>query len=838
MPKVSALQSSFSGGEFSPLLYGRVDSDRYKTALKTCLNYYPTVQGGLTRRPGTKFVSELKDSSKKARLQSFEFSTTQAYMLEFGNLYIRFYKDNAPITFAAKTITGATAANPVVITSNAHGFSNGDKIRIDSVVGMTQLNNREFTVANVAANTFELSGINGTAFTAYASGGTASQIVEVTSTYTEAEVFDLKFTQSADVLYIAHPSHAPRKLSRTSHTAWSLADIGFLDGPYFSTNATATTLTPSATTGLGVTITASAITGINSGTGFQTTDVGRFIRIKHGAVWGWAIIVTRVSTTVVTADIQSAFGATTGVTSWRLGLWSATTGYPSAVVFHEDRLFFSGASGSPQRFDGSKSGDYENFAPTDTAGTVAADNAVGFSLNANDVNAMQWMASDEKGLLSGTNGGEWVIRASSQNEALSPTNISAKRATSYGSEDVQPVQVGKSAIFVQRSGRIIRELTYFYDVDGFRATDLTQLSEHVTQSGIVQLAYQKTPQSFVWCVRQDGVLATMTYDRDVDSLKVGWHRHIIGGQSDAAGSDAIVESVATIPSADGSRQEAWIIVKRYINGSVKRYVEYITKIFEDVDEQRDAYFVDGGLTYDNPKTITGITKANPCVVTSAAHGFSNGDKVLITDVLGMSDVNSNTYLIANVAANTFQLHDLEDNAINSTAFNTYVSGGEVRKLVSTVSGLNHLEGETVSILGDGAAQPEATVTKGVVTLSDRAATVHIGYRYNSDGEMLRLEAGAADGTALGKTRRTHRVGMLLHRTLGMAIGPDFDHLDTITFRRTSDPLTRAVGLFSGIISETVDFDYDMENHVCWRQSQPLPSTVLAIMPQMVTQDRG
>lgn len=836
MPKVSPLQSSFSGGEFSPLLYGRVDSDRYKTALKTCLNYYPTIQGGLTRRPGTMFMAELKDSSKKARLKRFEFSTTQAYMLEFGHNYIRFYKNNAPITFANKIITGATAANPVVVTSVAHGFANGDKIRIDNVSGMTQLNNREFTVAGVTANTFQLSGINGTAFNAYTSGGTAAQIVEVTSTYTESEVFGLKFTQSADVLYIAHPNHIPRKLSRTSHTAWSLTNIDFLDGPYFSTNSTTTTFASTGTTGA-QTITASSIVGINGGVGFLATDVGRFIRMKH-TNWGWAIITAFTSTTQVVVSIQAAFGATTATTAWRMGLWSDTTGYPSAVVFHEDRLFFSGASGSPQRFDGSKSSDYENFAPTAIDGTVAADNAVGSSLNANDVNATRWMTSDEKGLLSGTNGGEWVIRASSQNEALSPTNISAKRATSYGSEDIQPVQVGKSTFFVQRAGRALRELSYFYDVDGFRATDLTQLSEHITQSGLVQLAYQKTPQSFVWCVRNDGVLTAVTYDRDVDSLKVGWHRHVIGGVSDAGGSAAIVESVETIPSADGSREEAWIIVKRYINGSVKRYVEYITKIFEDVDAQRDAFFVDGGLTYDNPKIITGITAANPVVVTSNAHGFSNGDKIIITDVLGMANVNSNTYLVANQAANTFELHDLDGSVINGTSFVPYVSGGEVRKLVTTVSGLNHMEGQTVTILGDGAVQPEEVVLKGIVTLSEKAATVHIGLKYNSDGEMLRLEAGAADGTALGKTRRTHRVGMLLHRTLGMALGPDFSNLDTITFRTTSDALTRAPGLFSGIISETVEFDYDTENNICWRQSQPLPSTILAVMPQLVTQDRG
>jgi len=279
-------------------------------------------------------------------------------------------------------------------------------------------------------------------------------------------------------------------------------------------------------------------------------------------------------------------------------------------------------------------------------------------------------------------------------------------------------------------------------------------------------------------------------------------------------------------------------VKRYINGEVKRYIEYITRLFEDDVVQRDAYFVDGGLTFDNPITITNITQANPGVVTAASHGFVNGDKILINDVMGMEEVNSETFLVAGATTNTFELHNLDDDPVDTTSFGAYISGGEVRKLVQNISSLYHLEGQEVHILGDGAVQPNQTVTNGKITLDEKAATVHIGLGFNSDAAMLRLEAGAADGTALGKTRRTHRVGMLLHRTLGLKLGASFTELDTITFRKTSDLLTRAVGLFSGVISETVEFDYDFENHISWRQSQPLPSTILAVMPQLVTQDRG
>src|SRR5690606_27123074 len=125
-----------------------------------------------------------------------------------------------------------------------------------------------------------------------------------------------------------------------------------------------------------------------------------------------------------------------------------------------------------------------------------------------------------------------------------------------------------------------------------------------------------------------------------------------------------------------------------------------------------------------------------------------------------------------------------------------------------------------------------------ITLDRPASKVHVGYAYNSDAQMLRIEAGAADGAALGKTRRVHRVGLLLHRTLGLKIGMSFDKLTELTFRRTTDAMGSPPSLFSGVLSETIEADYDFENEFCWRQDRPLPGTILAAMPQMVTQDRG
>lgn len=674
MPKVSTIQDAFNAGEFSPLMTARVRFEKYRNALATCLNAVPLVQGGVTRRSGTKYVAEVKDSSKATRLVQFEFSTTQAYILEFGDQYMRVYKDRGQV----------------------------------------------------------LSGMS-----AY----------EIVTPYLEADLFELKFAQSNDVLYVAHPDYAPRKITRTGHTAWTINTISFSDGPYQTVNTTATTITPSGTTG-SVTLTAS--TAI-----FAATDVGRLVRVKHSSTWGWATITAFTSTTVVTATTGRDFAATTASVDWRLGLWSATTGYPSCVTFFEDRLWWAGATNSPQRLDGSRSGDYENMAPTAADGTVANDNAVGITLNANNVNVIRWLLDDEKGLLVGTTGGEWIVRPSTTSEALSPTNVKATRPTTNGSANVPALRAGKAAIYVQASGRKVRELAYVFQSDGFASPDMTPLSEHITVSGVKEFTYQQEPYSLLWFVRNDGVLAALTYERDQDVI--GWHRHIIGG---AFGSgDAVVESAACIPNPDGTADELWLVVKRTINGATKRYVEYMTPFWQGGQAQEDAFYVDCGATYDGVPA-------------------------------------------------------------------------------DTISGLGHLEGETVSVLADGAVHPDCVVESGAITLNYEASVVQIGLAYNTDIETLNIEAGAADGTAQGKTKRIHSVVFRFFETLGLLYGPDENTLSRATFRTSADHMSGPPALFTGDYGFNFEDRYSGHGRVYVRQDQPLPLTILAMMPQFHTQDDG
>lgn len=226
-------QRTFSSGEISPSLYARVDLVKYATGLRTCKNNIVLRYGGLSNRPGTVFISEVSDSSKVVRLIPFVFNSSQTYVLEFGDQYMRVIKDGVQQTEAAKTITGITAADPAVVTTSAaHGYANGDEVFINAVSGMVQVNNRNFKVANVTATTYELQEMDGTdldatGYTAYSSGGSSFKVYEISTNYLEAELATLKFVQSADIITIAHPNHPPAELARTGDISWTLTDVSF-----------------------------------------------------------------------------------------------------------------------------------------------------------------------------------------------------------------------------------------------------------------------------------------------------------------------------------------------------------------------------------------------------------------------------------------------------------------------------------------------------------------------------------------------------------------------------------------------------------------------------------
>ena len=802
MARVSTIVTNFQAGELSPRLEGRIDLQKYSSGAQKLENMLVFPQGGITRRPGTKYAGTSKDGGK-VRLIPFEFSDEQAYVLEFGANYIRYFKDGGILTEATETISGATQANPVVLTITGTTLSNGDRIFVKDVAGMVELNNREFTVANKTTNTIELSGVDGTGFTAYTSGGTAGKIVEDTTTYTEAQVFELNHVQSADVLYLAHKDHEPAKLTRTTATSFTLTDIDFIDGPWLDENTTSTTMYASAATGTGLTITASADV-------FSSDDVGRYIRFReileiehdewaastsyvnnatvrydghvykkvtgstqtsgntppvhlsgtetYGAIdWeylhdehGHVRITGFTSATVVTADAHedqygnsrlpdSSVGSGNANTRWSLGAFGGDQGYPRAVAFYEERLYFAGTTGQPQTIFGSKTADFENMTP----GTND-DDAINITIASGQVNVIRHMIPG-RFLQIMTTSSEFTLSGGTGTQPVTPTSVNVLRETTFGSGDVRPLRAGASTIMVQKGLEKVKEVTFDLDTDGLVGRDLTILAEHLTRGGVTDMVWQQEPELVLWFVHSDGTLVGLSYDPQ--NQTIGWHTHPMGNSG-------IVESITAIPS--GAEDQVYLSVKRTINSATVRHVVFMENIYFGTDVA-DAFYVDSGLTYDSSAT-------------------------------------------------------------------------------TTISGLNHLEGETVQILADGAAHPDKVVSGGVVTLDRSASTVHVGYSYDSKMQTLRLEAGADDGVSQGKIKRIHGVTVRFIDTVGAEVGPDEDGLDRIPFRDSSMAMDEAVPMFDGDKEITFPSGYDNDARVFVRQTQPLPMTILAVMRRSNTFD--
>ena len=821
MARVHPFQTNFTAGELTPKLAGQIDFKKYGNGVEILENMTVFPQGGASRRYGSRFVAEVKDSSKITRLIPFEFNIEQSYILEFGNNYIRFFKDNGQITETAKTITAITKANPAVVTSNSHGYSNGDHVWIAGIVGMTRLNGRRFTVASSSTNTFALTGENSSNYDTYSSGGTASKVYEVTTTYTEAMLYDLQFTQSADVMYIVQESLPPRKLSRTAHTTWTIADVAFSNGPYLDANTTATTLTPSSASKGSRDITASAVTGINDGQGWLASDVGREISMNSGK----ATITARTSATIAVATVTTAFTNANAITDWQLGAWSGTTGYPRTVSFFEQRLVFGGSTYYPQTIWASQSGLYENF---DAGDGSAADGFI-YTIAANKVNVIRWLAP-ARDLIVGTAGGEFKV-GKPAGEPIQPDNVNITQSTTYGGYTTQPIQIGNSILFLQRQRKKIREFSYRFEDDAYLAPDMTLLAEHITGTGIVDVDYAQEPSSIYWAVRDDGTLLALTYQREEDV--VAWSRNILGGSykltfNGATGvtdylNDANYNGYITI-TAHGLSTGDEVVYSAGGGTKVIGLQDGATYFVSKIDADK----LELSSTYKQAIDRTILQLADGA---GASHTLTA--KAQVKSVSSIAEPSENqTWVIVRrrINGNIVQYIEYLDGSLNmDSTLSALVNDG-----ITVVTGLNHLEGESVQILVGDAVFANQTVTGGsiTVTLPSKASfkSIEIGLGYTSKIKTMRVEAGSQAGSAQGRKKRYNEVMVRLLKTVGIKINGD-----QLPFRTSSTPMGQNIAEFTGD-KRVINLGWDRDGQIEILQEQPLPMTVLGITGTLATTD--
>lgn len=506
MSRAKVLQTNFTAGELSPKLYGRVDIARYQNGAKKVRDSLPQIYGGVRRRPGSLFVDEVKTSAKATRLIPFVFNESTAYMLEFGDLYMRVYKNGARIP-------------------------------------------------------------------AY----------ELVTPYPESVLFELDYTQGADTMFLFHETAAIRRLQRLADNNWTL-DAPITNLPFEEPGTyPAATLTPSVAgpVGQGVTLTA-------SGGVFVPGNVGSSIKINGGIVK----LYSYTSATVVDGEITQALTSTVACppNAWSIHApaWSASRGYPRTGTLFEQRLIVAGSPHFPQTIWGSITAGYLDFTPG-----VADDDGFSFTIASDQVSPIQYMASNRT-LVAFTSGGEFTITGGLE-KPLAPTNAQIRQRSNYGCSRVRPVRIRETELFIQRAGRKVRSFAYNVASDDWTAPDISVLSEHVTETGIAGMCWQQEAESIIWMFRTDGVPISVTYDKDQDVTAWAVHDGFTGE----------VESIATIPDVTGD--QIWMIVKRTINGSVKRYIERFTDdVLSDcalVDSDASPQTVWAGLGHLEGETV-------------------------------------------------------------------------------------------------------------------------------------------------------------------------------------------------------------------------------------------
>lgn len=418
--------------------------------------------------------------------------------------------------------------------------------------------------------------------------------------------------------------------------------------------------------------------------------------------------------------------------------WSSVNGWPETVTFFQQRLLFGGTATNRQTVWTSRAGSFHDFS---AAGSPLVDSdPITFTLDSETQNQIRWMQSVKK-LNIGTLGNEWTVTGNAQTSITPTSGVLAETPTSQGSEKIKPLRIGLTTLFVEQHGRVVSEFVYDYNYDSHKTTDITILSPHLTEAySIKRWTYQKTPDSIVWAVREDGVILGLTYQRQHGV--VAWHWHDTNG--------AFLD-VCSIPGLD-REDDLWVVVKRVVDAHVVYYLEKKSVSFNS-DDALDCKFLDSYMEY---------------------------------------------------------------------------SGSPI----TTLTGLEHLEGETVSILSEGAVHRELVVSGGSITLDQSSTNVLVGFQYISEIIPTFPELNLNDGSSLTRMQKVIDVLLYLYRTLGLEIGVVYDDGEEdwreLPFRDPNDITNQALPLFNGVYEAGGVLGNDRIPDYVLRQRQPLPLTVLSV----------
>jgi len=901
MPSTRIYSRSFAGGELSPEMFGRIDDVKFQTGAAKLRNFIATPQGPAENRPGTAFVAEVKDSTKRTRLIPFTYSTTQTMVLEVGNQYIRFHTQGATLQ------AGSPAAY-----NGATAYVIGDLVSS----GGTNYYCIAATTGNAPPNATYWYPLPSSAY-------------EIPTPYLEADIPTIHYVQSADVLTLVHPNYAPRELRRLGATTWTLSTISFVAPVAVPA---APTVTASRGDALNITGITQANPGVITTVGNHGFGIGDSIYVNGGTMTQLAGFYLVNSTPAGNTLSVKAYDTgvpvnTTSYTAWASGgfvqfgdksldfdnyyvvtaiaqnavdesaaspsgnvinnlnaigakntiSWSAVSGalryniykrqsglygyigqtastsfdddniapdmgitppivetpfvgagnYPRAVSYFEQRRIFAGTNNDPQTMWMTRSGTESDLSYTLPSKDSDRINIRVAAREANTINHIVPLTQ----LLLLTSAAEWRV-SPVNSDVLTPSTISVRPQSYIGANDVQPEIVNNTVVYCAARGGHVRELGYSWQASGFVTGDLSIRAAHLFDDlDITDMCYSKAPQPILWFVSSNGNLLGLTY---MPEQQIGaWHQH---------DTDGVFETCTAV--AEGSEDRLYVIVKRTIGGNTKRYVERMAS--RQITTLTNCFFVDCGLTYDGNNTtattvtVSGGTTWGPSDVltitaSSAIFQFpsTSTPPTDINDAIVLTDSAGNLYRLRIIGTSSTTVATARVDvtlpvALRNTATTVW---GFAR---DTVGGLTHLEGKTVSILADGAVQPQRTVSSGSVTIDRAAVVIHVGLPYESDLQTLPAVM-SLDGYGQGRYKNVNKAYIRVFKSSGIFIGPTADRLVEAK-QRTTEPYGTPPSLKSDEIDVDLKPAWRAGGQVYLRQADPLPLSVVGLTLEVVLGD--
>jgi len=843
---VQTIQLNYNAGELSPLLGARVDLPAYHYGCATLKNMLVYPHGPTFRRPPTEFIAETKTHSSKSRLIPFVFSNSDAYLLEFGAEYIRFYRDGGQVLdddediyevstdFAASELSGIQYEQTADLMYLVHNSYWPQKL--------TRTDHASWALADIGTDDGPFLLENDTDITIEPSGTSGS----ITLTASD-DVFD---EDHVGALWRITQNRATTRISGSLNSVDVSDTIAVEKGcawkAYTHANWTGTIELQRSYDGTNWEYVAGGSYWVGGGSNLMASGVEeeddalyRFNMTAHSAYTcrynfhalsysydGVVQITAYTSATVVTATVLKALQSTDPTTRWTEGAWSPYRGYPSAITFFQQRLALGSAGHRLPRLWLSENYNFEKFLEG-----VDADDAIAVVLASARQDPIMWLADCRK-LLIGAGNSDQIqpIVVGSELHSFGP-------AGGNGAVTPENLEVLKHnyVIYVERGGRNLRFVGYSWAEDTYGNENVTQMAEHITASGIIAIAFQKRPQPIIWCVLTDGSLISVTFD-NVHKV-AAWAAHPMTNGS--------VESVAVIPGCSvDAEDQVWLIVRRTINGSTKRYVERMMPQNWGTDD-RDAAFLDSCLKFDggdavnisNISVAAGTGKITVTVSTWPADGdgtdIADGDHIILKSITGMTELNDKVFTVsdADSTAKTLILKDSGNSFYwNGSAYTAYVSGGTIQKVEKTFSNLGHLQGQTCGVLADGYVLDDVTVSGAAATISDWSNKVYIGLSYDSQMTPMDLVVSTKQGTSRGRKLKITECAIDFYKTGSCKFGPDADNLVEINFASDTDTVDEPTPLFTGLRIEGFKDDYKYQPSITIVQDKPLPLTIRALIP--------